>query len=167
MEIKFSAGTSLYGPGDFCGCLIGAGFGQVVLCEASEKEEGVEIEIKADRYSINKKYYPLGEGYTVKAVLTEDKRLVPLLRKAHGTETVAIQNVIQGSYHVPAKKIGPKAKSWPIINCADLDSVGLGEVEVIEDALRYASVISKVKEEEVAENLIKGSTEEEVEETEI
>lgn len=165
MEIKFFCGRDLYSPGDFCGALIGEGFGQIVLCEGSKEEkEGTQIEIFASSYVINNKRYPL-QGDTIKAVLTEDNRLVPLLRKAKGLEITAIQKVIPGSLHVPSERIGPKTEYWPIINRQKTNKVETKGIEIFEDIFRYASIISKNKEGKVQENTIE-ETEEIIEETE-
>jgi hypothetical protein len=167
MEIKFFAGTNLYSLGDFCSSLVEGAPNNTILCEGSEKEEGVVVNIRADNYTINKKFYPLGQEYSVKAVLTEDGRLVPMLRKSHGLEIGATQTLIQGTVHVPAEKIGPKTNVWPIISSVDLNYSTQNEIKVIEDAYKFASIISKNKEEEEVQEILTKTTQEEVEIEEI
>jgi hypothetical protein len=144
MEISFIRGNQVFNPGDYSSQLLEENIANIVLCEATNSETGNEVSILADYYVINRKRYDI-KDFSIKAILTEDKRLIPLLRKANGLERKATLKVIPGTQHVPKEEVGEKTNCWPIINGSGKKE--LETTELVNTACNYALTLSRKQEE--------------------
>jgi hypothetical protein len=143
MEISFIKNNQVFAPGDFANVLTEENLANTVLCPAANDETGNEISIYADFYVINRKRYDI-KGYSIKAILTEDKRLIPCLRPSRGLEQGATQTVIPGTQHTMAQRLGSKTSFWPVIEGG---ATVQETTEVVSYAFNYALTLSKKKAE--------------------
>jgi hypothetical protein len=88
-------------------------FDSYVLGKGTDSKEGKEAILTGLAYTINKKSYPL-EGWGLKAIVTDNGMICPLVRRAKGEERYAFQRVIHES-HCLACKEGDLNDWWPTV----------------------------------------------------
>jgi hypothetical protein len=89
---------------------------KIVLNEVpNDLREKPNVLIRGKSYIINKRHYDLDSGYALRASLTQDGMLTPVLRDARGAERRIFQKVEQDNRHVPKKRVGSINEVWPEI----------------------------------------------------